>query len=239
MSTALIRDLSHGLMSDFSDTEFPSQVYGFRAGEPDLLLRGPGTLFGFVWTGEKEIVSDGRTYRVGAMQHFSIPVESQLSLTGSGTGYGVLRIGYIGLASVGGPVEERGRLKYIDGCSDTLLISPPLRGDPCFNFLHFPTGIDQTKHTHPSIRAGLIHKGSGVCHTAEGTETLSPGKMFILYPDAIHAFSTDGTQGMSLTVFHPDSDFGPTHDEHPMLNRTIVNGVSARHLDGIRTTEIV
>ena len=140
---------------------------------------------------------------------------------------------------VGGPVEDRGRLKYIDGCSDSLLISPPLKGDPCFNLLHFPAGIDQTRHTHPTIRAGLIHKGSGVCHTQSSTEPLTPGKMFILYPDAIHAFSTLETEGMSLTVFHPDTDFGPTHEEHPMLNRTIVDGISARHIDAIRTKELV
>ena len=155
-----------------------------------------------------------------------------------GPGYVVHRLGYAGLNQLGGPVERVGRLRYIDGCSDTLLLAPPLRGDPCLNLLHFPKGIDQTKHTHPSIRAGLIHDGSGYCHTATATEVLSAGTMFILYPDAIHAFATV-EEGMTLTVFHPDSDFGPTHEEHPMLNRTIVDGVSAKHLDAIRTTAIV
>lgn len=54
-------------------------------------------------------------------------------------------------------------MAYIDGCSDTLLISPLMFGDPCFNHLHFPKGIKQTLHTHPSGRAGLIVRGRGWC----------------------------------------------------------------------------
>jgi quercetin dioxygenase-like cupin family protein len=234
----MIRDLEHGLMSDFGDRAFPSKVYGFLAERGDLSIEEAGTFFGFVWTGEVSFLVDGRVQSVGEGEYFSLPFEARLAVTGTGKGFGVLRCGYRGLFAVGGPVETRGRLKYIDGCSDTLLISPPLRGDPCFNLLHFPAGIDQTKHTHPTIRAGLIHRGSGLCHTATGSEELLPGRMFILFPDAVHAFSTVGTEGMALTVFHPDSDFGPTHDEHPMLNRTIVDGVSAKHLDAIRTREI-
>jgi quercetin dioxygenase-like cupin family protein len=93
-------------------------------------------------------------------------------------------------------------------------------------------------HTHPTIRAGVILTGSGVCRTARGDKPLKPGDAFILYPDAQHAFSTAETDGMTLSVFHPDPDTGPSHDDHPMLNRTIVDGVSAAKLDAIRTTEI-
>ena len=42
---------------------------------------------------------------------------------------------------------------------------------------------------------------------------------------------------MDVVAYHPDSDTGPTHDDHPMLNRTIVEGVSARDIDKIRTKE--
>lgn len=237
MQAALIRDLSHGVMSDFSQLDYPSIVYGFSGGAP-ITLSQPGTFFGFVWTGLLILAVDGVKREIEAGHYFSIPFQKSLILAGEAKGYGVLRIGYHGLASVGGPVESRGRLKYIDGCSDTLLISPPLRGDPCFNLLHFPPGINQTKHTHPTIRAGLIHGGEGKCLTETGEEPLLPGKMFILYPDAIHAFSTEGTAGMNLTVYHPDTDVGPTHEEHPMLNRTIVDGVSAKHIDKIRTKTI-
>src|SRR5262249_24436403 len=113
---------------------------------------------------------------------------------------------------------------YIDGCSDTLLVAPPLKGDPCFNLLHFPPKIMQTKHTHPSVRAGYIHEGRGRCWTANGCEPLLPGSMFLLFPDAIHAFETEESE-MRLTFSHPDPDLGRTQEEHPMLNRTIVNGL--------------
>lgn len=238
MTAALVRDLQHGQMSDFSHLAYPSVVYGFLGAEP-LRISRPGTAFGFVWEGEARIECDGDRQSIKALRYFSLPVHDELIVSGPAKGFVVLRCDYFGLPMVGGPVESRGRLKYIDGCSDSLLIAPPLKGDPCFNFLHFPPGIDQTRHTHPTIRAGLIHKGQGHCHTETGSETLSPGRMFILFPDAIHAFSTIGTEGMSLTVFHPDSDFGPTHEEHPMLNRTIVDGVSAKHIDAIRTKELV
>lgn len=238
MRAALIRDLQHGEMSDFSTIPFPSIVYGFT-GEAPLVLTRPGTAFGFVWQGEAQIETDGEGQTVKPLRYFALPFHKSLTISGNAKGFVVVRLDYFGLPTLGGPVEDRGRLKYIDGCSDSLLIAPPLKGDPCFNLLHFPRGIDQTRHTHPSIRAGLIHKGQGVCHTASGTEPLEPGKMFILYPDAIHAFSTAGTDGMTLTVFHPDTDFGPTHEEHPMLNRTIVDGVSAKHIDAIRTKELV
>ena len=35
------------------------------------------------------------------------------------------RLGYLGQFVIGGPVENSGRLCYIDGCSDSLLIYPP------------------------------------------------------------------------------------------------------------------
>ena len=63
--------------------------------------------------------------------------------------------GYTGLFHLGGPLEREGRLRYIDGCSDTLLVSPPRRGDPCLNHLHGPPGTRQSPHTHPSARVGV------------------------------------------------------------------------------------
>lgn len=62
---------------------------------------------------------------------------------------------------VGGPIEDRGRLRYIDGCTDTLLIPPWRRGEACLNLLHLPPGIEQTMHTHPSDRAGMTVRGAG------------------------------------------------------------------------------
>jgi hypothetical protein len=47
--------------------------------------------------------------------------------------------------ALGGPCEAFGRLRYIDGCSDSLLVGPAVRGDPCLNHLHFPPGVSQTR----------------------------------------------------------------------------------------------
>ena len=237
MSQAVIRSIEHGLMADCADQAHPSRIYGFCEGR-SLTISGPGTVYGFVQSGEARISGSHHDRIVRREEYFSLVVDDRLVIEG-GQGFAALRLDYAGLNAVGGPVERRGRLKYIDGCSDTLLISPPILGDPCLNLLHFPPGIEQTMHTHPSIRAGLVHAGRAYCRTPDGQQDLRAGDLFILYPDAIHAFATSQAESMALTVFHPDSDHGPTHDQHPMLNRTMVNGVSARHIDAIRTAEIV
>jgi hypothetical protein len=151
---------------------------------------------------------------------------------------------------VGGPIEPQGRLKYIDGCSDSLLISPVKMGNPCFNHLHFPKDIEQTPHTHPTHRIGIVASGNGKCVTPFGNLPLTKGMIFVIkewdgvtfgigldgneYPIGTHCFFTSDEE-MDVIAFHPDSDFGPTDFDHPMINRTIVNGVPAKFLDDIRT----
>jgi hypothetical protein len=63
---------------------------------------------------------------------------------------------------------------------------------------------------------------------------LTPGQVFHIPPEELHAFQTEDSS-MDVVAFHPDSDFGPEHDNHPMINRTFVDGLSARHIDEIRT----
>lgn len=151
---------------------------------------------------------------------------------------------------IGGPIENEGRLNYIDGCTDSLLIPPVKLGDPCFNHLHFPTNIDQTQHTHPSHRIGIVAKGEGKCITPFGNLPLTTGMIFIIkewdgksygtgldgkeYPVGQHAFETRENT-MDVIAFHPDSDFGATDIFHPMINRTIVDGKPASNFDEILT----
>ena len=52
----------------------------------------------------------------------------------------------------------------------------------------------------------------------------------------LHSFFTRG-EALDVLAWHPDSDFGPTHDHHPMVNRTMVDGISASEIDAIRTAE--
>ena len=140
----------------------------------------------------------------------------------------ITRVGYRGQRVFGGPIEERGRLRYIDTCSDTCLVAPSVLGEPCLNHLHFPEHIEQTFHTHPSLRAGLVARGHGWCESGGERIALRPGSVWIIPTDVEHRFlTTDET--LDVIAFHPDSDFGPTHEDHPMLNRTWVGGVKIQH----------
>lgn len=148
----------------------------------------------------------------------------------------ITRNPYRGFNVIGGPVEEKGRLRYIDGCTDALLIGPPVIGDPCFNLLHFPKRIRQTMHTHPSLRCGITVSGKGRAIFPDGEVPLEPGRCWFLETGGKHCFYTDDSE-MLVTAWHPDTDTGPSHNDHPMLNKTMVDGVSARHLEHIRTME--
>lgn len=159
------------------------------------------------------------------------------------------------MTTIGGTVEDEGRLKYIDGCTDSLLIPPVKMGDPCFNHLSFPKNIDQTQHTHPSHRIGIVANGNGRCITPFGILPLVKGMIFVIkewdkktynkgldgkdYPNGQHSFETTD-EGMNVIAFHPDSDFGATDINHPMINRTLVKNekgelVSAGTIESIRT----
>lgn len=128
---------------------------------------------------------------------------------------------YQGQTVLGVPLEQKGRLKYIDGCTDSLLIYAPRLGDPCMNHLHFPVGIDQTFHTHPSIRMGYVARGNGVASFPDGDTALGTGDIFLLPIDTRHRFRTP-LESMDIIAFHPETDTGPTDEDHPMLNRTII-----------------
>jgi hypothetical protein len=138
-----------------------------------------------------------------------------------GQGLAVVVPGYRGLRAVGGPIEARGRLRYIDGCTDTLLAGPARLGEPCLNHLHIPAATRQSTHTHPSLRAGVIARGAGTCVTAAGRHPLTPGLGWVIPTGLAHAFHTD-TSPLDVLAWHPETDTGPTDTDHPMLNRTLL-----------------
>ena len=168
------------------------------------------------------------------LQNCFAAVPGNFSLDGSGQVLVATLINYTGLFTIGGPIEPRGRLNYIDGCSSTVLINPLKRGEPCLNFLYVPQGISQTPHTHPSLRIGLVASGSGTCTVNEGTFKMEPGTVFCLPEDKLHSFSAIDNS-LSIIIYHPDSDVGPTDDSHTMLNNTFVGKKSAKVLDAIKT----
>jgi quercetin dioxygenase-like cupin family protein len=158
-----------------------------------------------------------------------------------GAGIVIYTPNYKGLTQFGGPIEARGRLKYIDGCSDSLLVCPALYGEACLNHLHIPPDINQSQHVHPSDRIGIIIRGEGECRTPVATHKLKPGMFWRIPTGGVHSFHTGPHSSLEVFAWHPDSEFGPRHEDHPMLTRTIVDGAPAsdpRHA-GIRTKEIV
>lgn len=132
------------------------------------------------------------------------------------------RLGFLGQNSTGGPLEKTGRLSYIDGCSDSLLVYPPRQGDPSLNLLVFPAGIDQTFHLHPSIRLGIVVSGHGSSCLKNNDIPLDCGTMFCLEPQEIHSFKTQES-GMSIVIYHPDGNWGPSDHDHVMINRTYLH----------------
>src|SRR4029453_3855205 len=153
-----------------------------------LSLENDGTHFGYVHDAVATLEVPAGTFSLNQGMYFAVP--SSCTISGSGQGVVMTRLGYRGVFMIGGPIESSGRLRYIDGCTDSLLIPPQLLGDPCLNALYFPAGTSQTEHTHPSARVGLVVRGSGLCRTPEGTFPLSPGLAFLIRAEGRHSFST-------------------------------------------------
>ena len=228
--------LTHGRVAE-CDRNFPSYLSAWNDGKLEL---APGdTHYGYVQEGSIILHIGRHVFPVFEGQAFCAPGSALVDGEKS-KGIVVSRENWLGVPIIYGPVEWEGRLKYIDGCTDSLLIPPPKLGDPCLNLLYFPPGIDQTRHTHPSDRIGIVMSGRGRCHywddgQTEQTIDLTAGMIWRIHAEGHHKFSTPYGEDMRVLAFHPDSDFGPTDEFHPMLNRTIVDGVSARFIDEIRT----
>ncbi|MDH3719292.1 MAG: cupin domain-containing protein [Planctomycetota bacterium] len=217
--------IAHGLLDEpLQDGRF-FQLAGWV--DDQLELSDRATHFGFVLDGSPVLDGDSGRFCMQPGMYFSQP--GAASVGGPGRGLVISQVGYRGLFQLGGPIESQGRLRYIDGCSDTLLLSPVVKGDACLNLLYLPPATRQTAHTHPSFRAGIVVAGRGVCRTEHGCVALQPGAVFVIAAGGLHSFHTED-ESLLVVAFHPDSDFGPQDDDHPMVNRTMMAGVSAARL---------
>ena len=61
-----------------------------------------------------------------------------------------------------------------------------------------------------------------------------PGLIFVIPPDSLHRFRTTN-ESMDVIAYHPDSDWGPTHEDHPMVNRTLVGGAKIDNTTGVHS----
>ena len=217
-------------MGQAHDPEFGSRL-SVWTGER-LALTGGFSHYGFILDGPAWLSCASGRFELQSGMYFALPGGGELE--GSGRGIVVSRPEHTCLFSLGGPIEEVGRLRYVDGCTDTLLLSPATVGAPCLNLLHLPPETHQTLHTHPTVRVGLIVSGHGHCESPGGSLPLVPGQIFVIPPGTEHCFHTSG-EALRVIAYHPDTDTGPTHTDHPMINRTYVEGVSAAVLGAIQT----
>ena len=227
-----------GLLLSDGDGRFESAIFGFEnasSGNSSLEhfeIPAGGAVWAFCGSGRAMIGDKTTSFMLSAFQWAHLKDGCAVSIRDRDTRIMVIQnLGFNGMYSMGGPIEDKGRLRYIDKCTDSLLCPPPLLGDPCLNHLHFPAGIDQSEHTHPSTRAGIVARGRGVCTTPDGQYDLLPGVIFFIPTDGRHKFATSDSS-MDVIAFHPDSDFGPTHEHHPMINRTLVGGAKMNNTQG-------
>ena len=198
--------------------ELPTIQVWCWADEPIALPAGM-TAYGMVTAGQARLTDvETGPFPLAAGAFFVVPDGGTIS---GGSGLVITISGYRGLRQIGGPLEAMGRLRYIDGCSDTLLVCPPRVGEPCLNHLHIPPHTNQTPHTHPSVRIGVILRGAAVCRARVGVYPLQPGMGWYIPTGCLHSFFTED-QPLDVIAWHPDSDFGPRDDDHPMINRTVI-----------------
>ncbi|MEO0447958.1 MAG: cupin domain-containing protein [Verrucomicrobiota bacterium] len=210
-----------GLLRDLLSDPFPAEVFGI-AGRNALSLVSGSTSYGFLGQGRAELQTASGAYELTQGQYFSFPGDGTLQgVTVDAAGIIIRQHADHGFFQLGGPIEDRGRLRYIDGCTDSLLLAPPILGAPCLNLLHIPPHTKQSRHSHPSFRIGWIVKGAGACVTPTGDYPLEAGHPFHIPAGALHSFHTVNDE-LLVIAYHPDSDFGPTHEIHPMVNRTIL-----------------
>ena len=221
-----------GLLADFSDDPHPTKFFGFGWDGKTLSLANGMTHLGFVQDGEvlltRDLAGAEQTVKLTRGMYFSCPDACVLRMTDGGRGVAVSRLNYHGHFVVGGPIQRgEGLLKYIDGGSTSLLIPPPLKGDPCLNYLHFPPRHKQRRHKHPSLRFTIVYEGSGKCtvpddHGGVMEIPLGPGSMFVIPTGGLHAIDADDNGAMDIVTYDPDALVGWTDQHHPMLESTLL-----------------
>jgi len=201
--------------------DFFYSTVGFRVSKKTVLPTTvqQGTLYGYS-SGTSVIRVGEKEHKVEDNQFFCLVVHNEeVTIQPSRWTFAVFRLGYIGIPLIGGPIEQSGRLVYIDGCSDSHLVFPNRLGDPSLNSLYFPKKTIQSFHTHPTIRVGCVAKGSGIAELKGKRKSLKPGDVFLIDANETHRFLTKANE-MVVIAFHPDGDWGPTDQQHSMINRT-------------------
>lgn len=212
---------------DQLDTMYPSfnRMMTNASTEPFPEYARWGSIYGYSF-GVSTVNIGNQTHHLTKGQYFSFFLGDNLpTIICEDNLFLVCRLGYK-CQNTTGWVEKQGRLSYIDGCSDSLLVYPPRQGDPSLNLLYFPAGIEQARHLHPSIRFGCVIAGQGISdvwsNDGIASELLETGTNFCLEENETHRFKT-ADSSMTVIAWHPDGDWGPTDHNHTMLNRTYLS----------------
>ena len=116
-----------------------------------------------------------------------------------------------------------GNLSYMDGGTNSTAIEPARLGLPVVNYVHFPEGMNQTLHTHPSQRIGLVLSGTGAIElNGHNYFNLEEGTAFWMDRNELHNFMCNSGDDVTLFVFAPDSGMGPTDEVNPLKARTYI-----------------
>ena len=208
------------LWNDLTDNTTGDQIVT-RALQP-LILPAHSCAFGYVVEG-KVSWKDGRIKRMACEgDYVNISHGEPCTIDVNGEALFIIRRHLKGYNLIGKvDTEGPGFVNYIDGCTDSLIVPPPRLGDPCVNILYFPPAVNQSFHTHPSFRAGIVIGGRGTACVNQEEIPLNPGDVFYLPTNTNHRFKTD-LNPMTIYAYHPDTDWGPTDENHPMINRTII-----------------
>lgn len=119
--------------------------------------------------------------------------------------------------------KSTGNLSYMDGGTNTTAVNPGRLGLPVINYVHFPAGMKQTLHTHPSQRIGLILSGKGEIELDDGVMfPIKEGDCWVMERNVLHNFMCNQGEDVTLFVFSPDSGTGPTDEINPLKVRTYV-----------------
>lgn len=119
--------------------------------------------------------------------------------------------------------KSTGNLSYMDGGTNTTAVNPGRLGLPVINYVHFPAGMKQTLHTHPSQRIGLILSGKGEIELDNGVMfPIKEGDCWVMERNVLHNFMCNQGEDVTLFVFSPDSGTGPTDEINPLKVRTYV-----------------
>ena len=108
----------------------------WRGGKLEVSTNKDQSTWGFISAGSALLTTKSGNFSIQEGMYFS--AKEEVTLSGKGEGLFITKTGQNAFFHLGGPIEEKGRLHYIDGCTDSLLVPPVIRGDACLNLLHIP-----------------------------------------------------------------------------------------------------